>query len=71
MMSITEKIEPELWTVRRVAQALGCAERTVWRMRDSGRMPLAIKLGGSVKWRRKEILSWIEQGCPKPRRAAR
>ncbi len=57
--------------VREVSGMLGVTPRTIWRLRDLGKMPMPVKIGGSVRWRRMEILSWIEQGCPKLRRAAR
>jgi predicted DNA-binding transcriptional regulator AlpA len=32
-------------------------------MSHSGRMPAALKIGGSVRFRRDEITAWIASGC--------
>jgi predicted DNA-binding transcriptional regulator AlpA len=33
-------------------------------MRSCGQIPLAIYLGGSVRWSKRELLDWIQEGCP-------
>jgi excisionase family DNA binding protein len=50
--------------VREVAALLGCSARHVYRMADAGRMPRPLKLGQLVRWRRGELLAWIDDGCP-------
>lgn len=59
----TRKIEAELLDVRAAAALLSVSVRSVWRLKDSGRMPLPLKVGGAVRWRRADLLSWIENGC--------
>ena len=54
--------------VRGVAALLSCSARHVYRLADAGRMPRPVKLGHLVRWRRAEIIAWIEQGCPLWRR---
>jgi excisionase family DNA binding protein len=54
----------ELLTVGQVAALLSVGQRTVWRFRDSGRIPAPIALGGSVRWRRADLEQWISAGCP-------
>ena len=45
--------------------ALGVGStRHVYRLSDAGRMPAPVKLGALVRWRRREILDWINSGCP-------
>jgi len=58
---------PSLITVDEVAAMLQVSQRTVYRFSDIGRIPRPIKLGGSVRWRRSDILAWIEEGCPSAR----
>ena len=54
-----------LLTVQQVAKMLNVSPRSVWRMHDSGRMPRAVKLGASCRWRLKEdIEPWITMGLP-------
>jgi predicted DNA-binding transcriptional regulator AlpA len=40
------KPQLQLISVEEVAQMLGCSVRSVWRMRDLGRIPPPIKVGG-------------------------
>ena len=53
----------ELLDVKAVAELLGCSPRTVYRLADADRMPRPVKLGALVRWRRGEILDWIDGGC--------
>lgn len=54
---------PELLDVGDVANLLTCSKRTVYRLSDADRMPRPVKLGALVRWRRGEILDWIDEGC--------
>jgi excisionase family DNA binding protein len=54
---------PALLDVRAVAALLHCSPRHVYRLADASRMPAPVKLGALVRWRRKEIDSWIGGGC--------
>lgn len=53
-----------LLDVRAVAALLGCSVRHCYRLADAGRMPRPIKLGQLVRWRRAELLRWLDDGCP-------
>ncbi len=47
------------------AAALAGVSRATWhRLRAAGKLPAAVKLGRTVRWRRDEIVAWIEAGCP-------
>lgn len=70
-MSIVERqtvapSEPLLIDVHEVARLTQISERTIWRLRSAELMPQPVRLGGSVRWRREEILCWISEGCPQP-----
>jgi predicted DNA-binding transcriptional regulator AlpA len=61
-MSDSPSIEPELIDVRTVAQLLGCSVRSVWRLRDAGKIPQPLILTtGLVRWRRCSLLKWISE----------
>lgn len=64
-----DTIVPELLTTADVAKLLSCGERTVWRWSRSGAMPSPLKLNpgrqGAVRFRRADIMEWIEAGCPR------
>ena len=58
-------VAAELLDVKAVATLLGgCSTRHVYRLADAGQMPKPIKLGSLVRWRRRELLAWLEAGCP-------
>jgi predicted DNA-binding transcriptional regulator AlpA len=47
-----------------VAELLGVCPSSVTRLRLAKKMPKEIRLGGLVRFRRAEILAWIDAGCP-------
>ena len=60
--------EMELLNVEQVARLVCIGTRTVWRLRDSGKMPAAVRIGGCIRWRRSDIEAWIGAGCPDVKR---
>ncbi len=58
----------KLLRVREVAELLGVAVRSVWRLAASGDIPPAVKLGGSCRWRASDLARFIECGCKRPDR---
>lgn len=58
-----------LLDVGEVARMLRCSTRHVYRMADAGRMPHPLKLGTLVRWRRAELVAWLDAGCPTVRSA--
>ena len=53
---------------KEVARLLGVSPRTVWPLKDCGRMPKPIRIGTAARWSYEDIKEWIEQGCPSQRR---
>ena len=64
-------VDPALLNVRGVAALLSCAARTVYRLADAGRLPGPVRVGGLVRWRKKDIDEWLESGCPISRAVGR
>ncbi len=62
-------IQPELLTSRHAAELCGISERTLWSWSRSGLAPAPVKIGCGlrpmVRFRRADILAWIEAGCPR------
>ena len=62
-------ITPELLTCKEAARLAGCAERTWWSWSRSGLAPKPLFIGVGVRpacrYRRSEILQWIQSGCPR------
>lgn len=50
-------------SARELAEMLGVSLRQVWRLNSAGRLPKPVRLGGSVRWDRDEILRWFRDGC--------
>ena len=64
-MEVTQIIQtaatfPLLISVESVAELLGISPRSVWRRLSSGEMIEPIKIGKSVRWRRQEVIDWVE-----------
>ncbi len=49
---------------RELADMLDVSLRQVWRLNSAGKLPKPIRLGGSVRWNRQEIMDWFGAGCP-------
>ena len=47
-----------------VADLLGVSERHVWKLHATGGLPCPIRLGRCVRWRRRELLAWLDADCP-------
>ncbi|QDU57514.1 helix-turn-helix transcriptional regulator [Aeoliella mucimassa] len=55
---------PMMMTAEEIAHCLQVSVRTIWRLKAKGDLPKSVKVGRAVRWRRSDILTWIEQGCP-------
>lgn len=55
----------ELLTVTEVASLLKISKRTVWRLVSANDLPPPVRFGGNVRWQKKVIINWMENGCPK------
>lgn len=60
-MEVTEKL---LLTAEESANLVGLSRSKFYELRSSGRVPAPIRLGGSVRWRKQELVEWVEAGCP-------
>ena len=62
-------ITPELLTTKQAAELCGVGERTLWSWSRSGIAPAPIKIGvglrPAVRYRRSELLQWVQDGCPR------
>ena len=60
----TEKVETLLIDVKGVAAMLGVHRASVFKLRNTGRMPPPLRILGAVRWRRREIEDWVRAGMP-------
>lgn len=64
-MTPENKLEPPLLIgIAEVAHLIGLATRTARRKATAGQLPLPVKIGGTQRWRREEIETWVRAGCP-------
>ena len=61
---------PELLAIPQVAELLSISTRTVSRWRLEGKLPGYVKTGttqqSAARYRRKDIVDWMDAGCPTP-----
>ena len=47
-----------------MAGLLGVSSGAVRRLDSGGKIPKPLRLGNFLRWRRTEIESWVDRGCP-------
>lgn len=55
---------PLLVDIRGLSRLLSRSAASLWRDDAAGRLPTALRIGSSKKWRYAEIVAWTEAGCP-------
>ncbi|TWT33900.1 Prophage CP4-57 regulatory protein (AlpA) [Posidoniimonas corsicana] len=56
---------PLMLTAAQVGEQLGVSAREIRRMNLQGDLPEPLKMGHKkVRWRRDELVAWIDAGCP-------
>jgi len=56
--------EIQLLTAKELGTLLNLSKRQIFRLNSCGKMPVPIRIGGSVRWVNSTIQSWIDMGCP-------
>lgn len=56
--------ERELWSAADLAQVLEISRKTVTQLNKEGFIPEPIRIKGLVRWRRREIIDWLDSDCP-------
>ena len=54
-----------LLTIDEVAMLVRMSTRNIQRWKSAGWFPKEVNIGGSVRWRRADIVAWVAAGCPK------
>lgn len=57
-------LTPLLVAIDEVAALLARSVPSLHRDDAAGRLPAALRIGGSKRWRYSEIVAWVEAGCP-------
>jgi predicted DNA-binding transcriptional regulator AlpA len=58
------RVKRELLRAKRACRLCDVSEATWWRWDAAGKVPAGLKIGGGKFWRQRELLAWIEGGCP-------
>lgn len=59
----TQTTVPTLLNASQVAAMLNISCRTLWRLKSAGKLPEAVRVGSSVRWRQEDLQNWIAGGC--------
>lgn len=63
-MSKASLVPSALIDAAELARMLSISKPTIWRMRESGRLPEPLRVTSqAVRWRRADIEAWIAGGC--------
>ena len=55
---------PLLVSIGELSRLLRRSEASLHRDEAAGRLPAALRIGGSKRWRYAEIVAWVEAGMP-------
>lgn len=58
----------ELLDAQDVADLFGCSRSMVVKMQREGSIPEPIEFRNVPRWRRRELVAWVDSGCPDPDR---
>jgi len=64
LTNASTNLEPLALTAIQAAKLLGVSRSHFFKLASSGRLPLPVRLGRAVRWRRDELVEWLEAGCP-------
>lgn len=53
-----------LITVEEFAKLMRTSVRSIWRWNSAHAIPKPVRVGRAVRWRREEVMEWINAGCP-------
>lgn len=59
-LMVGKTMSDEILTLKEVADYLKLAEKTAYRLASEGKLP-GFKVGGSWRFKREDILTWIEE----------
>ena len=63
-MKTTVTEDCQLINAKELAKMLSLSKRQIHRLNACGKIPRPVRIGGSVRWDREEILRWITASCP-------
>jgi predicted DNA-binding transcriptional regulator AlpA len=61
---LRKKLDPVVLTQQDLCDLLKISRTTLYRMEKDFFIPGRVVLGGSVRYYRDQVFSWVESGCP-------
>lgn len=62
--TLPTSIEPMLLPVQAAAMLLGMSAKALRRADQAGKVPAPVRVGRNVRWRKAELVAWVNAGCP-------
>lgn len=59
-----QPVEPIALPAANAARFIGVSLSHFYALQKTGRLPLPVRLGRCVRWRRAELSAWMDAGCP-------
>ncbi len=56
--------ESVLVDAKEAARLCSLSLQMIYKLNQAGKMPAPIRIGSLLRWQRRELLEWIEAGCP-------
>ncbi len=60
----TPPVSPIAFPAAEAARFIGVSPSHFYALQKTGRLPLPVRLGRCVRWRRAELTAWLDAGCP-------
>ncbi len=59
--------ESAMMDAREAAKLCSFSESMLYKLNRAGKMPPPIRIGALLRWKRSDVVRWIEEGCPEDR----
>lgn len=56
--------DQRLLTAKHLGLLLALSHRQIFRLNSCGLLPKPLRIGGAVRWKLADIISWQDMGCP-------
>lgn len=57
-------VDAALLTAEQAWTLCGLSKSAWYKYHSAGKIPAPVRIGGALRWRRDELLAWINAGCP-------
>lgn len=54
----------QLLSAKTLGQMLSLSKRQIFRLNSCGKIPVPIRIGGSIRWNESEIIEFLKAGAP-------